>query len=137
MTAQPKKKETFTEILAAHLKEDKRILKDPVAQKKVFSDAMYAFHLLVYAGIPEERQFREGLLTGIVVYKEENLRIQFKLHSAMLSQDPEKVITQALEGFQAEGKTPLHFVRDAKDWCNIPYTERDVSTLLDAGINVH
>ncbi|MEK6580251.1 MAG: hypothetical protein AABZ55_13585 [Bdellovibrionota bacterium] len=129
----------YRDILAAHLTEDQRVKNEPASRLSIFSDPEYEVSILIYPGIPEQSSQSADLIAILVKYKEEGLRILAKLGSCEEGavhdhKYIEKVVVPRLE---AEGKGPLHFVRDVKKWCRIPLSERDQINLINAGLSIH
>ncbi|MBY0472615.1 hypothetical protein K2X30_15730 [bacterium] len=127
----------FRDILGAHLREDKRVTYAPIAKRQFFTSPMYDVYLYVYPGLPHEPPSRTDLVTALIVYKDEMIRIMVKLLAVDIQGSRDDYLDGYISKLQFEGKSPLHMVRDAKVWCSVPLTQRDVTALLSAGIDVH
>lgn len=126
-------KNAYRRVISSHLREDTRIEKEPLAQKRIYRDDAYEILLLVYP--PYEREPKSDLVVGVVRYLEERLELFVKLEVYRASKHPEKHIEALVKRYHTSGTDPLQLIRDAKIWCNIPLTHRDLNNLFEAGLS--
>lgn len=68
------------------------------------------------------KRLNDDLVTCLVVYPQENLRIMFKLWTAEIRGDRNTYIEAAVARLKSEGKGPGDLIRSAKKWVQIPLT---------------
>jgi hypothetical protein len=122
-------------VLSSHLREDLRLKEEPIGELKVFHNDSYSMHVVAYPGIQGHKVQFQVLVVVSMTYKEESLRILLKMREAGEHETAESAIQSVFEKIQAEGKGPYEFVRDAKRWTDIPFTDADLNNLLDVGID--
>ena len=126
----------YRDIVTSHLREDTRILSSVLAMRRVFDHPLYDIHLCVYSGLIDSIALSEDLITCLVVFKRERLRVMFKLWTAHVEGDRNEYIEQATQELMAQGKSPLHLVRDAKTWCRVPFTDEDRAAFGAVGLEL-
>jgi hypothetical protein len=124
----------FKVIISSYLSEDKRILKPPVAKKRIFESEFYEIQLAVYAGIPKQAAYIRDLGTALVCYKREKIQLLVRIATYARVADPAEHIERQVQEYNDAGKSPLELVRQAKEWCNLPLTHNDLWILNQAGI---
>ena len=122
---------TYRDIVTSYLREDTRILASVLAMRRVFKNAQYEVHLCIYSGLMDDPRLHSDLVTALMVYHDEALRIMIKLWNDEIGGDREAYILEAISRLENEGKTPAHLIRDAKLWCHLPFTPKD-RQFLDA-----
>ena len=120
-------------IWAAYLRNDERIRKPVLAEKRVFQSPEYEVYLQVFPEIPGKPAFPHQIVTARVHYFENNIDAIVRLATYEPERNPMAQIQKVLTRLQETGVTPLHLVRDAKRWCRIPFTDLDLKTFEKAG----
>lgn len=80
-----------------------------------------------------------GLLTTLVHYKREHIRIMSRLGEAsgpLLDPEQEQWVQVAVDLLKAEGRGPFHLIRDAKLECQIMLSLHDRAALKMAQIDI-
>lgn len=126
----------FRDVVTSHLKEDTRILASVLAMRRVFKHPFYDIHLCLYSGLMDHPRLHDDLLSCLIVFKKENLRIMFKLWSARIEGDRDRYLEEAVKQLGQEGKGPLRLVLDAKTWTHLPLTLNDRAAMKLAGITL-
>ncbi|MGZ3686932.1 MAG: hypothetical protein ACXWPM_09700 [Bdellovibrionota bacterium] len=119
----------FRDIVTSHLKEDARINASVLGVRRIFRDAHYEIFICVYSGLMGSKSLHQDLVACLAVFKEENLRVLFKLWAEEIRGDRNAYIEKAVEALEAQGRSPRQMLRDAKSWCRIPLTNRDQTEL--------
>jgi hypothetical protein len=127
---------TYRDVITSHLKEDTRILTSMLAVRRVYSSFLHDVFLCVYSGLMGSRSLGDDLITCLVVFKDEKLRIMIKLWTAEIRGDRNVYLAAAVERLKSEGKGPLHLVRDSKLWTRQEFTLRDRAALRMADIHL-
>lgn len=122
------------EIISSHLREDLRVKQEPRLSRRIYNDKRYEVFLRIYPELPKTHPFFNTLATCLVVYKEEDMGILLKLWAEEVVEDSEAYFRQIVEKLEAQGKGPFQFIRDAKQYCNIPLTDADQRFLEESGI---
>lgn len=115
----------FRDLVTSHLREDTRILASVLAMRRIFSHPIYDVYLCIYSGLMDSVSHGDDLVSCLVVFKRENLRIMFKLWTARIEGNRNQYIEDAVRDLQQQGKGPFHLIRDAKIWCRVPFTLHD------------
>ncbi len=115
----------FRDIVTSHLREDTRILASVLAMRRVFDHPMYSIYLCIYSGLLDSISHGDDLVTCLVIFKREDLRVMFKLWTAEIEGDRNAYIEQAVQELEKQGKSPFHLIKDAKTWCRVPFTLHD------------
>jgi hypothetical protein len=118
------------DILSPALAQEKRVKTTAPVLRRVFTNEMYDVFVGLYPG---------GLLTTLVHYKNENLRIMNRLGEAPVipaGQDRDAWVRAAVALLQSSGRGPFHLIRDAKLDCGITLSLHDRAALRLAGIEV-
>jgi hypothetical protein len=130
------KRGKFRDVVTSHLREDTRILASVLATRRIYSDPMYDIFLCIYSGLMDSNSLNDDLVTCLIVFKEEELRLMFKLWTDQIEGERNAYIEAAVRKLEQEGKGPMHLVRDAKTWCHVPFTLRDRAALRMRGIDL-
>lgn len=115
----------YRDLITSHLKEDTRIMASVLAMSRVWSHDLYDVYLCVYSGLVGVERLSDDLLTCLVVFKQEGIRAMYKLWTEEIHVERDLYLHDAVAKLQAEGKSPLELVRDAKKWCKLPWTAKD------------
>lgn len=126
----------YRDIVTSYLREDSRIQASVLATRRVFKNSHYEVYLCIYSGFMDDTRLHSDLVTCLVVYKAEALRIMIKLWTDEIGGDREAYIHDAVHRLEQEGKTPLHLIHNAKVWCHLHFTPYDRQILGAAGIQV-
>lgn len=126
----------FRDIATSHLREDPRIQQPMAAARKVFSNFMYEVFVCVYSGSPQSKSLRDDLVTCLVQFKEEDLRLMYRLDSTEIRGNKAAYVEELVKRVASEGKSPYHLIRDAKMWCQIPFTLKDRAAMRMANIDL-
>jgi hypothetical protein len=114
---------TLTDVLSPALATENRIRQPALSVRRIFKHDFYDVYLYLYP----------GLLTYLVHYKQESLRIMCGLWEDAPTEDRVKA---ALERLQKEGKSPQQLVRDAKLETGHKLTLHDRAMLKMAGVEI-
>jgi hypothetical protein len=121
-------------IISSYLSEDKRVLRPPVAKKRIYESEFYEIQLSVYAGIPKQAAYARDMVTALVFYKREKIQLLVRIATYDRQADPSKHIENQVAQYNHAGKSPLELIRQAKEWCNLPLTHNDLWILNEAGL---
>lgn len=124
-------------IISAHLREDGRLKPEPFGQKCIYRDDQFEVSIFVYQGIKGHSVIHQDLVCMLCTYVESELEILWKFSHTPKAMDLPAIYKFVVEKLEEEQKTPFHILRDAKSWCNIPFTEEEMSTFTKAGITYH
>ncbi|MBI2711468.1 MAG: hypothetical protein HYX41_01205 [Bdellovibrio sp.] len=124
----------YRDIVTSYLREDTRIHASVLAQRRVFKNELYEVFLCIYSGLMENPRLHSDLVTALIVYHAEALRVMVKLWNDEIGGDREAYIHDAVSRLEADGKTPAHLIHDAKVWCHLPFSEKDRQFLGANGI---
>jgi hypothetical protein len=126
----------YRDYTTSHLREDTRILASVLSTRRVFQSPMYEVYLCVYSGLIDSKRLHEDLATCLVAFKEEGVRIMFKLWTDEIRGNRHSYLEGVVRRLEKEGRGPLHLVRDAKVWSGTKFTLRDLAAMKLAGIDV-
>ena len=126
----------YRDIVTSHLREDTRIRASVLATRRIYANFMYDVYICIYSGLTSSKELHEDLVTCLVIYKEENLRLMFKMWTDEIRGDRNVYIETVVARLLSEGKNPHHLVHDAKKWTHIPFTLHDRAALRIAGIEL-
>lgn len=124
----------FRDVVTSYLKEDTRILASVLAQRRIYHTPEHEIYLCIYSGLLNTAWLAEDLVTCLVVFKKENLRIMFKLWTSEIQGNRDSYFNHAISRLQQEGRTPFHLIRDAKNWCHVPFSLQEQEDLRNLGI---
>ena len=113
------------DIVTSHLREDTRILASVLAMRRIFDHPMYSIYLCIYSGLMDSISHGDDLVSCLVIFKREDLRVMFKLWTAEIEGDRNVYIEHAVHELEKQGKSPFHLIKDAKTWCRVPFTLHD------------
>lgn len=128
--------QNFRDLVTSHLKEDTRIHASVLAMRRVFEHPMYSVYICVYSGLVDSISLADDLVTCLVVFKEERLRIMFKMWTMRIEGDPIHYIQEVLKILQSQGKNPMHLIQDAKTWGHVDFTIKDRAAFRMADIHL-
>jgi hypothetical protein len=111
---------SFRDVLSPALKGDPRVKSDANEIRRVFKNTMYDVYLYVFAG---------GLVAGLVVFKQEALRVMVKVSER-------EDLQTAVDRLQREGRGPMNLVLDAKLETGLQLSLHDRAALKIAGVAV-
>jgi len=116
------------DVLSPALAGEPRVATGTPALRRVFRHELYDLFVGLYPG---------GLLTTLVHYKRENVRIMSRLGEApVISSEKDAWVKAALTALRASGRGPFHLVRDAKLECQFVLTLHDRAALKIAGVEI-
>lgn len=104
--------------------------------RRVYSDPLYDIYLCVYSGLMDSKSHGDDLVTCMIVFRNEGLRLMFKLWTAEIRGDRDAYLEQAVDRLLKEGRGPFHLVRDAKTWCKVPFSPKDKAALTRVGLSL-
>lgn len=125
---------SYRDLVTSHLREDTRIRASVLANRRVYTSELYEVYLCIYSGLVGSKALGEDLVTCLVVFKQERIRLMFRLWTAEIRGSRSQYIEKAVERLTQEGTSPLHLVRDAKEWGKLPLTEQDHEAFRNAGL---
>lgn len=125
---------SYRDVVTSYLKEDTRILASVLAQRCVYRSPTHQIYLCIYSGLVNTAWLSDDLLTCLVVFRSEGLRIMFKLWPASIQGSRDQYFEKAVEQLAAQGRSPYHLIRDAKNWCHVPLTQAEQEELRELGI---
>jgi hypothetical protein len=126
----------YRDVVTSHLREEPRIRASVLSRRRVFRHAFYDVYFCVYSGLLRSVSHSADLVTCMVVYRREALRVMFKLWAEDAKGDRSDFPATAIDRLRAQGQGPMQLVRDAKYWCGLPFTSDDTAALRMAGIEV-
>jgi hypothetical protein len=119
---------SLRDVLSPALTSEKRVATSTPILRRVYTSEFYEIYVGLYPG---------GLLSTLVFYKREELRIMSRLGEApVLSGEKDAWVKAALETLKSTGRGPLHLVRDGKLECQLTLTLHDRAALKLAGVEV-
>ena len=132
----PQKPLKYRDVVTSHLREDTRILSSVLAMRRIFKTPQYEIFLSIYSGLMDNSRLHSDLVTCLIIFKDESLRIMIKLWTDEIDGNRQAYIEQAVIRLKKEGKGPLHLIKDAKVWCHLPFTQRDRQFLAAGGVKI-
>jgi hypothetical protein len=124
----------FRDVVTSHLREDTRILASVLAMRRIYGHLLYDVYLCVYSGLMGHPRLHDDLLSCLVVFKKERIRVMFKLWTAQIEGDRQAYIEKAVGELKAQGKGPFQLILDAKTWTYLPLTLHDRAAMKMAGV---
>jgi hypothetical protein len=116
------------DVLSPALVGETRVATATPVLRRIFTDAMYDIFVGLYPG---------GLITTLVHYKREDLRIMSRLGEApVIGSEKDAWVKAAVEAVRASGRGPFHLVRDAKLECQLTLSLHDRAALKLAGVEI-
>jgi hypothetical protein len=129
----------FRDILTSHLQDDARVLQ-PVRPgpyvRRIYRNFMYELYLYVYRGRSGGKSQADDLTACLAVFKDEGVRVLFKLWSEEIRVDRHAYTSAAVERLASLKRGPFELIRDAKLWSGLPFTLKDRAALRMAGIDL-
>lgn len=122
------------DLVTSYLKEDTRILASVLAQSRIYRSESHEVFLCIYSGLLGTAWLSEDLVTCLVYYKKEKIRVMFKLWTAEIQGERTAYLEQCVGELERQGKTPFHLIRDGKNWCHLPFTSEEQEALRATGV---
>jgi hypothetical protein len=102
--------------------------------RRIFDHPLYEIHLCLYSGLMGSISLNDDLLTCLVVYKAERLRVMFKLWSAKVNGDRQTYLETAVSELKRQKQSPFHLIFHAKKWSRVAFSENDRKAFKEQGI---
>lgn len=126
----------YRDLVTSYLREDTRILASVLGMRRIFSSHLYEIYVCIYSGLMGTPSLSDDLVTCLLVFKEEKMRVMFKLWTDEISNERHEYIEDAVKRLESEGTRPYDLIKNGKSWSHLKFTENDRKALLTVGIEI-
>lgn len=126
----------YRDLVTSYLREDTRILASVLGMRRIFSNHLYDIYICIYSGLMGTPSLSDDLITCLVIFKQERMRVMFKLWTDNLQENKESTIAAVVRRLEEDGVRPYDLIRNAKSWCHLKFTDEDRDALATVGIDI-